>query len=155
MSQRKAASGDERIRRLLMSGLDGEMPAEEREELERLLESDPALEDEWGRLLRLKEVTDTMVFKKPPDDVWDDYWASVYIRLERGIGWVLLSLGAIVLISYGIWASAQHLISDVEMPLYLKVAVGATILGVVVLFVSVLRERLFMGRFERYKDIER
>ena len=155
MSQRGAASGDERIRRLLMSGLDGEMPAEERKELQRLLESDPALKEEWDRLLRLKEVTDTMVFKKPPDVVWDDYWTSVYVRLERGIGWILLSLGAIVLISYGIWVGAQQFVSDVEMPLYLKVAVMATILGVVVLFVSVLREKLFMGRVERYKDIER
>ena len=79
----------------------------------------------------------------------------MYVRLERGVGWVLLSLGAIVLISYGLWIGAQELIADTEMPLYLKGAILATTVGVVVLFVSVVREKLFVGRRERYKDVER
>ena len=60
MSDRGAAAGDERVRRLLMSGLDGELPAEEREELERLLNSDVSVRAEWDRLVRLNEVTDTI-----------------------------------------------------------------------------------------------
>ena len=155
MSDRGAAAGDERVRRLLMSGLDGELPAEEREELERLLGSDTSVRAEWDRLVRLKEVTDTMKLQQPSDEVWKDYWGSVYVRLERGIGWVLLSLGAIVLISYGLWIGAQELIADTEMPLYLKGAILATTVGVVVLLVSIVREKLFVGRRERYKDVER
>ena len=33
--------------------------------------------------------------KKPPKEVWKFYWVSVYNRLERRIGWILLSIGAI------------------------------------------------------------
>jgi hypothetical protein len=138
-----------------MRGLDGELPAEEREELERLLNSDASVRAEWDRLVRLKEVTDTMKLQQPPDEVWKDYWESVYVRLERGIGWILLSVGAIVLVSYGLWMGAQEIIADTEMPLYLKAAILATTVGVVVLLVSVVREKLFIGRTERYKDVER
>jgi hypothetical protein len=50
---------------------------------------------------------------------------------------------------------AQEIIADTEMPLYLKAAILATTVGVVVLLVSVVREKLFIGRTERYKDVER
>ena len=33
--------------------------------------------------------------KKPPKEVWKLYWTSVYNRLGRRIGWILLSIGAI------------------------------------------------------------
>ena len=42
-----------------------------------------------------------MVLKKPPKDVWRFYWASVYNRLERRIGWILLSNGAMIILFFG------------------------------------------------------
>ncbi len=151
----EAGGGEERIRQLMMSLLDGELNASEREELERLMAADPALEKEWGALVRLKEVTGTMSFRKPPDQIWEVYWTSVYSRLERGIGWILLSLGAMVLISYGAWKGVQELVADAGMPWFLKGAILATVVGLVVLLVSVLREKLFRRGRERYKDVDR
>ncbi len=149
------APDDERVRQLLMSGLDGELNAEEREELERILGADPRLRDEWNRLSKVKEVTQSMVLRKPPEEVWEDYWASVYSRLERGIGWILVSVGAIVLLGYGAWQGVQALIADVDMPWFLKGAILATSVGLVVLFVSVLREKLFIRVRDPYKDVQR
>jgi hypothetical protein len=151
----EARGGEERIRQLMMSMLDGELDSGEQEELRRLFAADPALEKEWDGLVRLKEVTDTMRFRKPSDGIWEVYWTSVYSRLERGIGWILLSLGAIVLISYGAWKGVQGLVADAGVPLFLKGAILATVVGLVVLLVSVLREKLFMKRRERYKDVDR
>ncbi len=37
----------------------------------------------------------------PPKDVWRVYWASVYNRLERRIGWILLSIGAMIILFFG------------------------------------------------------
>jgi len=138
-----------------MSGLDGELSAEEREELERLLEADSRLREEWDRLSRLKEVTQSMALRKPPDEVWEDYWASVYSRLERGVGWILVSVGGIVLVSYGAWQGVQSLIADTDMPWFLKGAILAVTIGLVVLFVSVLREKLFTWSRDPYKDVQR
>ncbi len=96
-----------------------------------------------------------MALKRAPEEVWSDYWASVYSRLERGVGWILVSLGAIIVVSYGVWTGLQELLGDTEMPLIVKAGVAALGVGAVVLLVSVVREKIFVGKRERYKDIER
>jgi hypothetical protein len=155
VSEREALPGDERVRQLLMSALDGELTGRERQELESLLNADSSLRDEWDRLTRVKEVTQSMSLRKPPDEVWEDYWASVYSRLERGIGWILVSIGLIVLVSYGAWRGVEELIADAGLPWFLKGAILATTVGLVVLFVSVLREKLFVRGRDPYKEIQR
>jgi len=145
----------ERMRRLMMAALDGEVSESERAELNRLLKDDAALENEWNRLARVKEVTSTMALRRPPEEVWDRYWGGVYRRLERGVGWILLSVGAVVLLSYGLWTFVQDLIQVSELPLFAKIAVLALIVGLVVLLVSVLREKLFVRRSDPYKDVIR
>ncbi|MGD2216870.1 MAG: hypothetical protein PVJ64_08935 [Gemmatimonadales bacterium] len=155
MSDKEIRSPEERARRLIMASLDGELASGERAELERLLEEHPKLGAEWARLQRVKEVTETMALRPAPEEVWSDYWASVYSRLERGIGWMLFSLGAIVLLSYGAWTGIRELIADATMPWFVKVSLLALTVGAVVLLVSVVREKLFVGQRERYKDVER
>jgi hypothetical protein len=155
VSEREAVPGDERVRQLLMSALDGELTARERRELEGLLNADSSLRDEWNRLTRVKEVTQSMSLRKPPDEVWEDYWASVYSRLERGIGWILVSIGLIVLVSYGAWRGVEELIADAGLPWFLKGAILATTVGLAVLFVSVVREKLFVRSRDPYKDVQR
>ncbi len=155
MSDREARSVEERARRLIMAELDGELLAGERSELERLLEKHPALRGERDRLQQVKEVTDSMGLRRAPEEVWSDYWASVYSRLERGFGWILVSLGAIVLLSYGAWGVVSQMLEDTILPSFVKYAFLALFIGAVVLLVSVLREKVFVGRRQRYKDVER
>lgn len=155
MSDRELRSPDERARRLIMASVDGELASGERAELERLLDERPNLRAEWARLQRVKEVTDAMALRPAPEEVWSDYWASVYSRLERGIGWILFSLGAIVLLSYGAWTGVRQLIADTTVPWFVKASLLALTVGVVVLLVSVVREKVFVGRRQRYKDVER
>jgi hypothetical protein len=138
-----------------MASIDGELSGGERGELERLLDEHPALRVEWARFQRVKEVTEAMALRPAPEEVWSDYWASVYSRLERGIGWILFSLGAIVLLSYGAWTGVRELIADATMPWFMKVSLLALTVGTVVLLVSVVREKAFVGRRQRYKDVER
>lgn len=155
MSDREVRSPEERARRLIMASIDGELASGERGELERLLDAHPTLRAEWARFQRVKEVTEAMALRRAPEEVWSDYWASVYSRLERGIGWILFSLGAIVLLSYGAWAGVKELIADATMPWFVKVSLLALTVGTVVLLVSVVREKVFVGRRQRYKDVER
>ena len=155
MSDREARSVEERARRLIMAELDGELLAGERSELDRLLEKHPALSGERDRLQQVKEVTDSMGLRRAPEEVWSDYWASVYSRLERGFGWILVSLGAIVLLSYAVWEVVGQMLEDATLPSFVKFAFLALSIGAVVLLVSVLREKVFVGRRQRYKDVER
>jgi ferric-dicitrate binding protein FerR (iron transport regulator) len=155
VSDREVRSPEERARRLIMASIDGELSGGERVELQRLLDEHPALRAEWARFQRVKEVTGAMALRPAPEEVWSDYWASVYSRLERGIGWILFSLGAIVLLSYGAWTGVRELLADATMPWFLKVSLLALTVGTVVLLVSVVREKVFVGRRQRYKDVER
>lgn len=140
---------------LMMAALDGELEAAERAALERRLAAEPALKAEWERLERLKELTEMSKIKSPPEEQWSHYWRSVYNRIERGIGWILVSVGAMVLIGYGLWEAVQNLLAETAMPEFLKLAIFALGIGGVVLLVSIVREKLFTYRHDPYKEVER
>lgn len=150
-----SADGIDRVRELMMRALDDELAAGEREQLERALDSDRELSQEWDRLSRLKEVTSNMSMRKPPEEMWDGYWTSVYSRFERGLAWILVSIGAIVLGSYGAWYGVRDLMADADLPVLVKWGILAMIVGLVMLLVSVLRHRIFVSRSDPYKEIER
>ena len=140
---------------LMMAALDGELAENEHPEWETLLRQDSVLRAEWKRMSQLKEVTDTMELNSPPDEVWDEYQTGVFQRLERGIGWILLSIGATVLLTWGAWEWVQALMADNELPGFVRWAILALVAGLVVLLVSVTRERLFVHKREPYKDVVR
>jgi ferric-dicitrate binding protein FerR (iron transport regulator) len=145
----------DRTKELLMRALDNELSPEERSELDLLLADDPNLRAERERLGRLKEVTGEMKLRNPPEQMWDDYWNSAYSRMERGIGWILVSFGVIVVGGWGTWQFVTELIADTEMPPLIKAGILAGSLGLVILTVSVLRQRLFVRKTDPYKDIVR
>jgi anti-sigma factor RsiW len=145
----------ERAQALMMAALDGEIPAAERAELDELLASEPELAHEWRRFARLKEVTAGMRLKHPPEEIWDRYWVSTYRRAERGLAWILLSAGAIVLAAYWAWQAAgallDQLMEDANTPVAIRLAIAAVIVGAVILAVSVIREKIFTNRRDPYQ----
>lgn len=145
----------EKLRGLMMAALDGEITADERAELERGLEADGELRQEWESMRRVKEVTAEMGFREPPEEIWGRYWTSVYNRAERGVGWILASVGAIVLVGYFAWEAVQRLLAETELPWGVKVAIFALALGGIILAISVAREKFFTWRRDPYKEIER
>jgi anti-sigma factor RsiW len=145
----------ERVRWLMMGALDGELAPAEEAEWAELLSGDESLREEWNRMRRIKEVTQEMAIKSPPDHMWSEYWTSVYRRLERGAAWVFVSLGSIVLIAYGAWKAIEDLIADAALPWFIKAAILVLGLGLVILAVSVVREKVFVAKSDPFKDVER
>jgi hypothetical protein len=139
----------------MMAALDGEVSDVERGELDALLEGDPELREEWHRMSQVKEVTSTMAFRKPPEEVWGRYWTSVYNRMERGVGWILASIGAVVIMAYGLWKWFETLYAEAGLPWFVKAAIMLLSVGFLIVFVSVVREKLFTRRYDAYKEIER
>ena len=145
----------ERARQLMMAALDDELAGGEREELDRLLAEAPELRREWDRLHEVKEVTSTMSLRRPPEETWEQHFESVYNRLERGLAWILLSMGTIVLAGWALWVGLEQLWSTTELPMYVKIAIFAALLGLVILLLSVIREKLFVRRTDPYKEVQR
>jgi hypothetical protein len=103
----------------------------------------------------MKGVTESMKLKEFPDAVWDRYWDGTYNRLERRFGWLLLSLGAAVLLAGGLYELAVNLLRESADPWWVRLGIAAAIVGLAVLFVSVARERLFTWRRDPYREVER
>ena len=76
-------------------------------------------------------------------------------RAQTARSWVVLSIGAIVLLAYGAWHATQAFLADADVPGFVKVAVFAVAVGGLVLLVSVAREKLFTSKRDPYKEIER
>ena len=145
----------DRGRELLMLALDDELESADRAEFARLITDNQELREEWNRLSRLKEVTANMNLRSPPEEMWAGYWTSVYSRFERGLAWILVSIGAIVLGSWGAWHFVQDLMADADLPTFVKWSILALLVGLVMLLVSVLRHRIFVSQSDPYKEIER
>ncbi len=152
---RHGQSNEQQLREWMMAALDGECSAEDRQALEAALAGDEQLQREWNELQQLKEVTKTMNMRKPPEEIWPVYWESVYVRLERGFAWVFISLGTLMLMTWGIWQAVQTIDANTEIPLLIKWAIAALFIGLAALLVSVVREKLFARKSDPYKDIQR
>ena len=90
-----------------------------------------------------------MELKKPSSEVWHIYWASVYNRLERRIGWILLSIGTMILAFFGGYKMVEDIIKEPSLSLVIKVGILVFLAGIVVLLVSIIREHIFVRRRER------
>jgi len=145
----------ERVRHLLMAELDDELSAVERQELERLLAEDPALREERARMMRVREVTNAMTMREPPAEVWESYWQHVYNRVERGLGWILFSVGVAVLLVWGAWHAVDALLASSEIPGVIKLAIFAGAAGGLVLLWSVFREKIFTRTRDPYREVQR
>lgn len=139
----------------MMAYLDNELDEEQRRAFESHLASCADCTRDLAEFRRLKQMTDCVAFVEPEDRVWEQYWGNVYNRVERGTGWILFSVAAIALLLYGGFQLIEHLIVDPTLGALLKIGLLALLGGVVILFVSVLRERIYFWSRDRYKDVRR
>jgi len=141
--------------KILISGLvDGEIDGEEKKMVEDHIVGCDDCRDEYSRLLRLKEVTNEMKYFDLPDRLWAQYWEGIYRRLERGTGWVLFSLGAIILMAYGAWHFLNDFLFDTSVSAVIRFGLAALVLGLIIILVSIIRERLFARKHDRYDEVE-
>lgn len=143
------------LKELISSYFDGGLSPEQKHSVETHIQTCGECRKEWEEMKKLEEVMKTMELKKPNPEVWKMYTTSVYNRLERKIGWILFSVGAMILLFFGGYKMVEGIIQDATTPLLLKVGILALLGGSVVLLISVLRERLFVRQRERYKEVEK
>jgi len=142
-------------RDLMMAFLDQELDGPQRRAFEDHIAGCRGCAEELAQFQQLKTLTDRVTLAEPEDRIWQQYWDNVYNRIERGLGWMLFSIAAILLILYGGFKAIETIVTDPAVGLFLKITLLALIAGVGVLFVSVARERLYFWKRERYKDVRR
>jgi len=132
--------------------VDDELAGEDRKRLEAHLGECASCRRELEELIQFKESLAMVQFNEPTDAQLDRYWSGVYNRLERGVGWILFSLGAILLLCWGAFLVLEDLLTDGDVPLAMKAGVVLLVVGVVVLLVSIARERLSMRKQDKYSQ---
>ncbi len=135
--------------------VDDELEPEERRAFEEELARDPGLREELQEVQSMKSVVAGMRLRELPDDAWDHYRERTYNRLERRVGWILLSVGAAVLVGYGLYELVVFLVSAAELAWWIRAAIGAVCVGVAILLVSVIRERIFVWKRDPYREVKR
>lgn len=145
----------EEARVLLMGYLDGELEAEQRVRLEDHLAVCVACRREERSFRKLGELADGLGGKGEIHVDTDSAWDTIYRRIERATGWVLLSIGLLLLLGFGTYELFDDFLFDPEVPAILRFGVGTLGAGVLVMLVSIARERWLAYRSERYREVER
>ena len=139
---------------LLSAYVDGELDAEHRDLVESWLADDPRVAEEVDRLVQLKSFTDHLVLREAPREAWDDFQADLGGRGGRDVGLLLLLVGVGVVGGYALLRlGAMLLTAAIPVVLRLGVFIGGA--GLLVLLITVLRERLFVRKRDRYDDVVR
>jgi anti-sigma factor RsiW len=131
----------------LMRYLDGELPADRAREVEAALEMDTELRREYTLFRRMKsDLAEMGTDMRTPRTVWDE----VNRRLTRPAGWILFLVGLAVWLAYAVYA----FITGPEA-MWEKLAAGAVLVGLAMLFLSVVIDRLRDLKTDPYKEIQR
>jgi predicted anti-sigma-YlaC factor YlaD len=80
----------QKIKELISPYHEGELNEEEKKRVEKHLKECSECKKEFEEMGKFEEVMEKMELKKLPKEAWKMYWSSVYNRLERRIGWILL-----------------------------------------------------------------
>jgi hypothetical protein len=144
----------DKIKKLISSYYDGELNDAKKKMVEDHIHGCEECRREFEEMGKLEEVMEKMELKQAPREMWRVYWSSVYNRLERRIGWIFLSIGAMILLFFGGYKLVESIIQDPSISWFLKTGILAFMAGIVVLLVSLAREQFFVRKRERYKEIE-
>lgn len=140
---------------LIVQDIDNEISAEDREILLSHISHCSHCQKIMEEMRKIKEVSKEMKNKLFPDMAWEEYWRHLYNRLERGISWILISVGVIILLGIAVYHFVLDVLGSFHLNNFEKFGILALALGFVVLFVSVLREKIMIRKHDKYKEVIR
>jgi hypothetical protein len=130
-----------------MRFLDDELSPEERTRVQQALGTSTELQRELAIYQAIRsDLTALPEGMRPGSSVW----GSVNRRLTRPVGWILMVSGFLIWAGYGAWVFTTSPANPVE-----KMAVGALVVGFLILLGSTIMDRLQEWKTDPYRDIER
>ena len=151
----KGAFDSRKEAHLLSAYVDGELEPADEARIRAHLEDNEDSRREVEQLRRLKDVTGQLRLKEPPPEVWEAFWDSIYNRAERSVGWILMTVGVVILGSWALVQLVTALVSTESIPMVAKAGIFVVAAGTLTLLVSVVRERIYKRSRTRYKNVQR
>lgn len=131
--------------------LDDELSLEERLQYQAHVRECDACRRELDSLGRVVRLTGQLKLRVSEDEFWKGYWESIYRRTERRLGFLLMIGGIVAFLLY----LAYRAVRSPDFWSYEGVSVTVILLGLIVLFISVARERYHESKDDPYKEVER
>jgi len=97
---------------------------------------------------------------QPRPEDWDDaamdrFWLGVYSRLERGLAWTLVSASAAVLLGYWAYEFATEFLADASVPMIVRLGAAGLLLGILLLLLGAIRERIRARSTDPFRRVRR
>ena len=140
---------------LLMGYIDEELSPEDIVRFETHLSECEECKDDLKQFKELDEIVSPVEFITPEDKLMDNYWSKPYRKIERKIGIISLLFGFSVLIGFGLIEFGTELWFESNLPVFVKFSIYSAITGVIILVISLLREKLFLRKKQRYSEVRR
>ena len=135
----------------LLSGyLDGVLTQRDRQRVRLHLEECESCAQLAEELAENRDVTLTTLFQLPEDDQWDETPRGPLSRVTFGLGWTVLVVWLVGMLGFAagqLWSGPEALVE--------KLLVFGGVAGFLLLFFSVLVDRLRTLRTDPYRRIER
>jgi predicted anti-sigma-YlaC factor YlaD len=135
----------------LVSGhLDGELTQAAAQKVRLHLEDCAHCRALLDDLRAMREATMSTEFVRPDDDQWDERPRGTGSLLARGAGWVLAVVWLVAVAGYGLWQFWQSAANPVE-----RLLVFGGLAAAVLLFVSVVLDRISSARTDPYREVQK
>jgi len=136
----------------LLSGyVDGELTQQDSQRVRLHIDQCTACEREFEEIRQLRDNMGAARLSCVSNDTWRETMDDATVKTTRGIGWLLLIGGALVAGGFAVYEVFTNFSS---WSLTEKLIVGGLYGGGLLLFLSVLRQRLIERKKDRYKDVE-
>ena len=147
MSERCTRTFDE----ALLSGyVDGELTQADEQRVRVHVEDCAACRTQVEAMQQVREVTMSSRFKVPADDQWSEAPRGTASRLAFGLGWTFLIVWASIVGGYALWE-----FWTAGGPLGAKLLAFAPVSAAVLLFLSVLIDRIKAMRTDPYRRVQK
>ena len=134
-----------------MRWLDGELAAAEAERYEAHVRECDECRRELASLGRIVRMTSELKLRPPDDEFWKGYWEGVYRKSERRVGFVMVIAGLLAIVGYVV----VGVLRSPALLTYEGISVSLIVVGLLVIFISVVRERYHEHKHDPYKEVER
>ena len=136
--------------RLLTAYLDGELTQDGEQRVEIHVEDCAHCAGVLDELRTIREASMTTNFATPPDEQWNELPKTAASGVLRRLGWWLAVPWLLVLTAYALYEAWLGTAGALE-----RVLVFGGISAIVLLFLSVLLDRLRDARGDRYREVEK
>ena len=140
----------EHVGALLSGYIDGELTQQQAQKVRLHCDDCPDCAEQLQHLEKLRLEVGKSRLSPLGEDTWREHMKEPTVEATRGIGWILFILGVLGLSGIAVY----EFVIDKGIETHIKVIASLVWIGLGVLLISVLRQRLIERKSDKFKDVE-